>query len=99
MGSGVARQCSRNRCLAGWQSRSPIVAAEAQQVEPTRTKDLVTGPIRGFCALQALPGTGASIRTADLADRAGRQSQLEIRATSGYCSRRRRFDWCATIRY
>jgi len=64
----------------GGQSRSPIVAAEAQQVEPTRTKtwsrarsevfvpytgrggaggransdkDLVTGPIRGFCALQA----------------------------------------------
>jgi len=29
------------------------VAAEAEQVERTRIKDLVSGPIRGFCALQA----------------------------------------------
>jgi hypothetical protein len=29
------------------------VAPEAEQVERTRRKTLVTGPIRGFCALQA----------------------------------------------
>jgi hypothetical protein len=38
MGAGVAPQCSRNRCLAGWTVPIPIVAAEAQQVDPTRTK-------------------------------------------------------------
>jgi hypothetical protein len=33
MGSGVARQCSGNGCLARWTVRSPIAPAEAQQVE------------------------------------------------------------------
>ena len=33
----------------------PIVAAEAEQVERTRRKGLVTGPIRSFSALQATP--------------------------------------------
>jgi hypothetical protein len=33
MGFGVARQCSRNRCLARWTVWIPIVAAEAEQVE------------------------------------------------------------------
>jgi hypothetical protein len=36
MSSGVARQCSRNRCLARWTVRIPIVAADAEQVEQTR---------------------------------------------------------------
>ena len=31
----------------------PVVAPEAGQVERNSKKDLVTGPIRGFCALQA----------------------------------------------
>jgi len=31
-------------------SDPPIMAAEVQKVEPTRNKDLITGPIRGFCA-------------------------------------------------
>jgi len=38
MGFGVARQCSGNRCLARWTVGSPIVAAEAEQVERTRSK-------------------------------------------------------------
>jgi hypothetical protein len=37
----------------GGQSGSPIVAAEAQQVERTRRKTWSRLPIRGFCALQA----------------------------------------------
>jgi hypothetical protein len=52
MGSGVARQCSGNRCLARWTVGIPIVAAEAEQVERNSKKDLVTGQIRGSCALQ-----------------------------------------------
>src|SRR6266545_4250498 len=32
----------------------PIAAAEAEQVERTRRNDLVSGRIRGFCALQDL---------------------------------------------
>ncbi len=38
----------------GGRSGSPIVAAEAEQVERTTKKDLVTRPIGGFCALQAV---------------------------------------------
>jgi len=38
MEAGVARQCSRNRCLARWTVWVPIVAAEARQVERTRRK-------------------------------------------------------------
>jgi hypothetical protein len=53
MGAGVARQCSGNRCLAGWKSGSPIVAAEAQQVEPTRTKTWSRCRSEVFCALHA----------------------------------------------
>src|SRR6266545_3734906 len=53
MGFGVARQCSRNRCRRVDQSRSLILAAEAEPGRANSKKDLVTGPIRGFCALQA----------------------------------------------
>jgi hypothetical protein len=39
MGAGVARECSRNRCLARWTVWiPPIVAAEAEQVERTRRR-------------------------------------------------------------
>ena len=39
MACGVARQCSRNRCLAPVDSLDPpIVAAEAEQVERTLRK-------------------------------------------------------------
>jgi hypothetical protein len=38
----------------GRQFGSPIVAAEAEQGDRTTKKDLVTRPIGGFCALQAI---------------------------------------------
>jgi hypothetical protein len=45
MGSGVAPQCSRNRCLARWTVWIPIVAADGAAGRGTSKKDLVTGPI------------------------------------------------------
>ena len=54
MGAGVARQCSRNRCLARWTSGSPCVAPRDRAGRANSRKDLVTGPIRGSCALQAV---------------------------------------------
>jgi hypothetical protein len=38
MGSGVAPQCSGNRCLARWTVSIPVVAAEAEQGERNRRK-------------------------------------------------------------
>jgi hypothetical protein len=38
MGTGVARQCSENRCLARLAVWTPKVAAETEQVERTRRK-------------------------------------------------------------
>jgi len=37
-GFGVARQCSRNRCLARWTVWIPVRTPEAEQVERTRRK-------------------------------------------------------------
>jgi hypothetical protein len=54
MGSGVARQCSRNRCLARWIIPIPRRGRGGAAGRANSKKDLVTGPIRGFCALQAL---------------------------------------------
>ena len=45
MGAGVARQCSRNRCLAPADTSDFRRDREAQLAERTR-KDPVTGPIR-----------------------------------------------------
>jgi hypothetical protein len=42
----LTKQVSRSMDRSG----SPIVAAEAEQVEQLE-EDLLTGPIRGFCAL------------------------------------------------
>jgi hypothetical protein len=53
MGSGVARQCSRNRCLARWIIPIPRRGRGGAAGRANSKKDLVTGPIRGFCAPQA----------------------------------------------
>jgi hypothetical protein len=45
MGSGIARQCSRNRCLARWTVWIPMVAADGAAGRGTSKRDLVTGPI------------------------------------------------------
>jgi hypothetical protein len=47
-GSGVARQCSGNRCLARWTVWIPIVAAVAEQVERTRRKTWSRARSEGF---------------------------------------------------
>ena len=44
MGAGVARQCSRNRCLARWTVRSLVVPPRPSKRANSK-KDLVTGPI------------------------------------------------------
>jgi hypothetical protein len=56
MGSGVAPQCSGNRCLAGERSGSRIGGRGGGAGRVNSKKELVTGPIRGFCALQAPKG-------------------------------------------
>ena len=53
MGAGVARQCSENRCLARWTVWIPHRGRRGGAGRANSKKDLVTGPIRGFCALQA----------------------------------------------
>jgi hypothetical protein len=50
MGSGVARQCSRNRCLGQWTVWIPYRGRRGGEGRANSKKDLVTGPIRGFCA-------------------------------------------------
>jgi hypothetical protein len=52
-GAGVARQCSRNRCLARWTDWIPHRGRGGGAGRANSKKDLVTDPIRGFCALQA----------------------------------------------
>jgi hypothetical protein len=48
MGAGVALTMFTKQVSDGGRSGSPVVAAEAQQVERTRRKTLSRGPIRGF---------------------------------------------------
>jgi hypothetical protein len=62
MGVILPRQCSRNRCLAGWTVPIPHRGRGGAAGRANSNKDLVTGPIRGFCALQRLlqkPAPGA----------------------------------------
>jgi hypothetical protein len=54
MGAGVARQCSRNRCLGQWTVWIPYRGRRGGEGRANSKKDLVTGPIRGFCAPQHL---------------------------------------------
>jgi hypothetical protein len=49
MGAGVAGQCSRNRCLARWTAPDHGRGGAGRA---NSKKDLVTGLIRGSCALQ-----------------------------------------------
>jgi hypothetical protein len=67
MGSGVARQCSRNRCLARWTIWMPIVAREAGQIMRTRRKTWSRPNPRFLCPTPSFAGdrskltrTGAS---------------------------------------
>jgi hypothetical protein len=46
MGAGVARQCSRNRCLSQWTVGIPHRGRRGGAVRANSKKDLVTGPIR-----------------------------------------------------
>jgi hypothetical protein len=49
----MARQCSRNKCLAPVTVWIPHGGRGGGAGRVNSKKDLVTGPIRGFCALQA----------------------------------------------
>jgi hypothetical protein len=51
MGSGVAGQCSENRCLARWTVWTPH---RGRRGGTGRAKTWSRVPIRGFCALQAV---------------------------------------------
>jgi len=51
MGSGVAGQCSRNRCLARWTVWILYRGRGGAAGRANSKKDLVTGPIRGFRAI------------------------------------------------
>jgi hypothetical protein len=53
MGAGVTRQCSRNRCLDRWTVWIPYRGRRGREGRANSKKDLVTGPIRGFCAPHA----------------------------------------------
>jgi hypothetical protein len=53
MGFGVAGQCSRNRCLGRWTVWIPYRGRRGREGRANSKKDLVTGPIRGFCAPHA----------------------------------------------
>jgi hypothetical protein len=44
MGSGVARQCSRNSCLTGWANLEPQIVAPPR---PSRSSELEEGPGHG----------------------------------------------------
>jgi hypothetical protein len=55
MEAGVTRECSGNRCPARVDSLDPPSDAEAEKVERLE-EDLVTPPIRGFCALYRASG-------------------------------------------
>jgi len=48
----IAPQCSRNRCLAGWTVWDPHRGRRCRAGRAGSKKDLITGPIRGSCALQ-----------------------------------------------
>ena|SRR6266545_3013270 len=65
MGAGVAQQCSENRCLARWTVWIPHRGRRGGTGRANSKKDLVTGPIRGFCALQVVR-TAAGLRPAEL---------------------------------
>jgi hypothetical protein len=54
MGAGVARQCSRNRCLDTADTLDPRSKRGGAAGRANSKKDLVTGTIRGFCALQGV---------------------------------------------
>ena len=99
MGSGVARQCSGNRCLARWTVGSPIVAAEAEQVERTRSKTWsrarseVLVPYRPVSPENvpnqvSLPADGldSSSRPPSRASRANSKKDLVKRAIRGFCA-------------
>jgi hypothetical protein len=75
LGSVWPKNVDENRCLARWTVCFPIVAPEAGQVERNSKKDLVTGPIRGFCALQARGLAVAFRLRVDEGDREGRQAE------------------------
>jgi hypothetical protein len=49
MGSGVARQCSRNRCLAWWTVWIPHHGRGGAAGRANSKKDLLTGLIRVLC--------------------------------------------------
>jgi hypothetical protein len=66
MGAGVARQCSRNRCLARWTVWIPHRGRRGRAGRANSKKDLVTGPIRGFCALQGCCGQQGSVRAPEV---------------------------------
>ena len=51
MGSRVARQCSENRCLTRWTVWIPHRGRRGGTGQANSKNDLVTGPIRGSCAL------------------------------------------------
>jgi hypothetical protein len=53
MGFGAARQCSRNRCLPRWTVWIPHRGRRGGADRANSKKDLLTGPIRGFCAVHA----------------------------------------------
>src|SRR6266508_3139502 len=53
------RQCSRNRCLARWTVWIPHRGRRGGAGRANSKKDLLTGPIRGFCALH--PGEGGAV--------------------------------------
>jgi RNA polymerase sigma factor (sigma-70 family) len=60
MGFGVAGLCSRNRCLARWTVWIPHRGRRGRAGRANSRKDLVTDPIRRFCALQVVPVDAAS---------------------------------------
>jgi hypothetical protein len=72
MGSGVAGQCSRNRCLAHWTAGIARRGRRGRASRANSKKDLVTGPIRGSCALQAHSDPIRSLFTDAVLDPASR---------------------------
>jgi Ca2+-binding RTX toxin-like protein len=62
------RQCSRNRCLAGWTVPIHHRGRGGAAGRGNSNKDLVTGPIRDFCALQVIVDLTAGTATGEGTD-------------------------------
>jgi hypothetical protein len=86
MGSGVARQCSRNRCFAQWTVWIPHRGRRSGPGRANSKKDRVTGLIPRFCALQRLSRKLTLLILSDVARRASGFGWSRSNGSGGRCA-------------